>query len=133
VSQAYGASHILVYGLSCAWTWSAGSCRRGRQGYSWVKLRLFTRGCAHIRLHRHQQGIAHLYRGSHLILDLEELIARMHIESSNKPTSITAGVILHSLIHTPLQFNLAQDVVVCQRCTGLSNAPPQTGHTTSSS
>ena len=33
------------------------------------------------------------------------------------------------LIHTHLQFSLAQDVGVSQRFSGLGNEPPQTGHT----
>ena len=36
---------------------------------------------------------------------------------------------LHPLIHTPLEFTLAQDVGVSQRFSGLGNEPPQTGHT----
>ena len=36
---------------------------------------------------------------------------------------------LHPLIHTLLEFDLVQDVDICQRFTGFGNAPPQTGHT----
>ena len=38
---------------------------------------------------------------------------------------------LHPLIHTPLNFALAQDIVAFQRFTGFSKASPQTGHTLS--
>ena len=40
-----------------------------------------------------------------------------------------AGFVLHPLIHTRLEFALAQDVGVCQRFSGLGNEPPHTGHT----
>jgi hypothetical protein len=40
---------------------------------------------------------------------------------------------LHPSIHTLLKFNLAQDVVVCPRFSGLGNDPSQAGHTLSSS
>jgi len=36
---------------------------------------------------------------------------------------------LHPLIHTLLNFNLAQDIVVSQLFAGRGNALPQTGHT----
>ena len=36
---------------------------------------------------------------------------------------------LHPLIHTLLEFNLAQDIVVFQRFTGFGNELPHTGHT----
>ena len=36
---------------------------------------------------------------------------------------------LHPLIHTLLEFDLAQDVDYGQRCPGLGSEPPQTGHT----
>jgi hypothetical protein len=36
---------------------------------------------------------------------------------------------LHPLIHSLLEFTLAQDIVYCQRFPGLGSEPPQTGHT----
>ena len=42
---------------------------------------------------------------------------------------VGADFILHPLIHTLLKFNLAQDVAVCPRFSGLGNELPQTGHT----
>ena len=36
---------------------------------------------------------------------------------------------LHPLIHTLLEFNVAQDIGVSQRFSGFGNELPQTGHT----
>jgi hypothetical protein len=42
---------------------------------------------------------------------------------------VGADFVLHPLIHTRLEFNLAQDVDYGQRFPGLGSESPQTGHT----
>jgi hypothetical protein len=42
---------------------------------------------------------------------------------------VVANCELHPLIHIRLKFNLAQDMEVCQRFSGLGKELPQTGHT----
>jgi len=50
------------------------------------------------------------------------------VRNINPPRSQRKSI-LHPLIHTLLESNLAQDVEGCQRFSGFGNELPQTGHT----